>query len=120
MEVEVVSSKEDAEALWIASRQALRTPAPEEVEHRDAATKQADLDKNSRTNVVLAWIVTNMLMIIVCECYRARVRSLLVLIVFIYIVTSDFFTTWASEHFDNAGGGMCSYFTPLLCCDINA
>lgn len=90
MEVEVVSSKEDAEALWIASRQALRTPAPEQVEHRDAATKQADLDKNSRTNVVLAWIGTNMLMIIV--------------------FTSDFFTTWASEHFDNAGG----VFNPYL------
>lgn len=86
MEVEVVSNREDAEALWSASRQALRTPLPEVKEHRDAATKQTDQDRNSRTNVVLAWIGTNMLMIVA--------------------FTSDFFLTWASAHFDNAGGGM--------------
>lgn len=67
LEVEVVSAKEDVEALWQASRQALRTPQPEVVEHRDAATKQNDRDRNSRTNVVLLWIGTNMLMIIICE-----------------------------------------------------
>lgn len=85
MEVEVISKREDAEALWNASRQVLRTPLPEVKEHRDAATKQLDHDRNSRTNVVLAWIGTNMLMVIV--------------------FTSDFFLTWADEHFDNAGGG---------------
>jgi len=58
--VEVVTAKEDIEQLWTASRQFLRTPAPEEKEHRDAATKQTDHDRNSRTNVVLAWTGTNM------------------------------------------------------------
>ena len=60
MEVEVVTAKEDIEQLWKASRNSLRTPAPEEKQHRDAATKQSDHDRNSRTNVVVAWIGTNM------------------------------------------------------------
>jgi chitin synthase len=85
MEVEVVSAREDVEALWAASRQALRAPQPEVKEHRDAATKQLDHDRNSRTNVVLAWIGTNMLMIVV--------------------FTSDFFLAWADEHFTTASGG---------------
>lgn len=85
IEVEVVANREDAETLWAASRQALRTPQVEVKEHRDAATKQNDHDRNSRTNVVLSWIGTNMLMIVV--------------------FTSDFFLTWADDHFDNAGGG---------------
>lgn len=90
MEVEVISKREDAEALWNASRQVLRTPLPEAKEHRDAATKQLDHDRNSRTNVVLAWIGTNVTMIIV--------------------FTSDLFLKWAEEHFDNAGG----VFNPYL------
>jgi len=90
MEVEVVSAPEDVEALWAASRQALRTPQPEVKQHRDAATKQGDHDRNSRTNVVLAWIGTNMLMIVV--------------------FTSDFFLVWATEHFTTASG----VFNPYL------
>ena len=46
--------------MWSASRTALSYKPPEEKEHRDAATKQADHDRNSRTNVVLAWVGTNM------------------------------------------------------------
>lgn len=60
VEVEVPTVKEDIDALWQASRTALRVRAPEEKEHRDAATKQLDHDRNSRTNVVLTWIGTNM------------------------------------------------------------
>lgn len=60
MEVEVPTAREDVEQLWNASKNALRVPAPEEKQHRDAATKQADQDRNSRTNVVLAWVGTNM------------------------------------------------------------
>jgi len=60
LEVEVPTAREDVEQLWVASRAALRLPAPEEKQHRDAATKQADRDRNSRTNVVLAWVGTNM------------------------------------------------------------
>lgn len=60
MEVEIPTAREDVDQLWTASRAALRLPAPEEKQRRDAATKQADHDRNSRTNVVLAWVGTNM------------------------------------------------------------
>lgn len=59
MEVELPTAREDVDQLWSAARSALRTKPPEAKEHRDAATKQADRDKNSRTNVVLAWVGTN-------------------------------------------------------------
>ncbi|KAF8204375.1 glycosyltransferase family 2 protein [Mycena galopus ATCC 62051] len=65
MEVEIVTEREDVDKLWNASRSALRIPPPDQREHRDAATKQTDHDRNSRTNVVLAWVGTNMLMIVV-------------------------------------------------------
>lgn len=60
MEVELPTAREDVDQLWNASRYALSVKPPEEKEHRDAATKQADHDRNSRTNVVLAWVGTNM------------------------------------------------------------
>jgi chitin synthase len=60
LEVEVPTEREDVDRVWKASRQALTVPPPVEKEHRDAATKQADHDRNSRTNVVLAWVGTNM------------------------------------------------------------
>ncbi|EKM48166.1 uncharacterized protein PHACADRAFT_155282 [Phanerochaete carnosa HHB-10118-sp] len=65
MEVELPTEREDVDQVWNASRQALSQRPPEEKEHRDAATKQADRDRNSRTNVVLAWVGTNMFMILV-------------------------------------------------------
>lgn len=60
LEVELPTTREDVDQLWNASRSALSTVPPQEKEHRDAATKQADHDRNSRTNVVLAWVGTNM------------------------------------------------------------
>ncbi|KAF8665496.1 hypothetical protein AX16_000511 [Volvariella volvacea WC 439] len=60
MEVELPTTREDVDQLWMASKNALKIKPPEEKEHRDAATKQADHDRNSRTNVVLAWVGTNM------------------------------------------------------------
>ena len=60
MEVEIPTAREDVDQLWAASRAALKVKAPEAKEHRDAATKQSDHDRNSRTNVVLTWIATNM------------------------------------------------------------
>ena len=60
LEVEVPTAREDVDQVWTASRQALSHKPPAEKEHRDAATKQADHDRNSRTNVVLAWVGTNM------------------------------------------------------------
>ena len=60
MEVELPTAREDVDQLWAAARTSLNHKPPEEKEHRDAATKQADHDRNSRTNVVLAWVGTNM------------------------------------------------------------
>ncbi|KAF8079053.1 chitin synthase 2 [Lyophyllum atratum] len=51
MEVELPTAKEDVEQLWIAAPVML-------------PPKQADHDRNSRTNVVLAWVGSNMLMIV--------------------------------------------------------
>lgn len=78
LEVEVPTNKEDVEALWQASRVALRNKPPPEKEHRDAATKQADHDRNSRTNVVIAWMVSNMFMIL--------------------FFTSEAFNNWVKNH----------------------
>jgi chitin synthase len=91
MEVELPTAREDVDQLWAASRAALRQKAPEEKEHRDASTKQADNDRNSRTNVVLAWVGSNMVMILV--------------------FTSTEFNAWLAQHFSGAGNGT---FNPYL------
>ncbi|KAG8980899.1 Chitin synthase, class 2 [Tulasnella sp. JGI-2019a] len=65
MEVALPTVKEDVDALWAESRSALRNKPPPEKEHRDATTKQNDRDRNTRTNVVLLWVGTNMIMILV-------------------------------------------------------
>ncbi|KAH9929752.1 uncharacterized protein B0H18DRAFT_1117301 [Fomitopsis serialis] len=84
--------QEDVDQLWNASRYALSVKPPEQKEHRDAATKQADHDRNSRTNVVLTWIGTNMVMILV--------------------FTSSAFSDWVDEHVSQ--GGDDSTFNPYL------
>jgi len=91
MEVEVPTAQEDVDQLWSASRAALRKPVLEEKQHRDAATKQADHDRNSRTNVVLAWVGTNMLLIMV--------------------FTSTAFNQWVAGHVNQKGN---SAFNPYL------
>ncbi|KAJ7597358.1 chitin synthase [Mycena floridula] len=91
MEVELPTAREDVDQLWTAARSSLRTKAPEEKEHRDAATKQTDHDKNSRTNVVLSWVGTNMLMIVV--------------------FTSTAFTDWVKNHVESSNN---STFNPYL------
>lgn len=60
MEVEIPTVREDVDQLWAASRSSLKVRPPEVKEHRDAATKQSDHDRSSRTNVVLTWVATNM------------------------------------------------------------
>ena len=60
MEVELPTAREDVDQLWAASRAALKVKPAEEKEHRDAQTKQNDHDRNSRTNVVLTWVGSNM------------------------------------------------------------
>ncbi|KZT30962.1 glycosyltransferase family 2 protein [Neolentinus lepideus HHB14362 ss-1] len=91
MEVELPTAREDVDQLWAASRSALRSKPAEEKEHRDAATKQSDHDRNSRTNVVLAWVGTNMLMILV--------------------FTSEAFLTWVNQHVEKTAD---SSFNPYL------
>ncbi|KAH9949390.1 chitin synthase [Amylocystis lapponica] len=91
MEVELPTAREDVDQLWSAAAGALSVKPPEEKEHRDAATKQADHDRNSRTNVVLVWVGTNMVMILV--------------------FTSNLFTNWVEQHFTSETG---STFNPYL------
>ncbi|KAG2044503.1 chitin synthase [Suillus americanus] len=91
MEVEIPTAREDVDRMWAASRSALKVRAPEEKSHRDAATKQADHDRNSRTNVVLAWVGTNMLMIVA--------------------FTSQAFLNWVNTHIATSQG---SNFNPYL------
>jgi chitin synthase len=80
IEVEIPTAREDVDQLWAASRTALRNKPPEVKEHRDADTKQADHDRNSRTNVVIAWFGSNMFLILV--------------------FTSTVFTDWVAKHVD--------------------
>ncbi|KLO11323.1 glycosyltransferase family 2 protein [Schizopora paradoxa] len=91
IEVEIPTQREDVDSLWTASRNALRYKPVEEKEHRDAATKQADHDRNSRTNVVLTWVGSNMALII--------------------IFTSEAFLDWAQEHVESTSG---TTFNPYL------
>jgi len=91
MEVEIPTAREDVDQLWAASRAALKHKPPEEKQHRDSATKQADHDRNSRTNVVLVWVGSNMVMIV--------------------FFTSSAFSTWVQSHVTIAGG---SAFNPYL------
>lgn len=65
MEVELPTAREDVDHLWAAARASLKVRPPEEKQHRDAATKQEDHDRNSRTNVVLAWVGSNMMLIVI-------------------------------------------------------
>lgn len=94
MEVEVPTAREDVDQLWIASRNALKTPPPDEKEHRDAATKQTDRDRNSRTNVVVTWVGSNMLLIIV--------------------FTSTAFAEWVAKRIDTGGSAFNPYLTFLF------
>lgn len=91
MEIEIPTAREDVDRMWAASRSALKIKAPEEKSHRDAETKQADHDRSSRTNVVLAWVGTNMLMIVV--------------------FTSQAFLNWVNTHIETSQG---SNFNPYL------
>jgi chitin synthase len=94
MEVELPTAREDVDQLWTASRAALKNKPPAQKEHRDAATKQADHDRNSRTNVVIAWIGTNMLMILV--------------------FTSNAFVDFVNSHVQASNGGFNPYLTFLF------
>jgi len=72
MEVELPTVREDVDHIWAAARSALQQKPLKEREHRDAATKQADSDRTSRTNVVLAWLATNRCVSLTSGCYVSR------------------------------------------------
>jgi chitin synthase len=74
----VVQAREDVDSVWAASKAALQNKPREEKQHRDATTMQADHDQISRTNTVLVWVGTNILMILV--------------------FTSQAFNDWTHEH----------------------
>ncbi|KDQ14463.1 glycosyltransferase family 2 protein [Botryobasidium botryosum FD-172 SS1] len=94
LEVEVPTLREDVDSVWQASRSVLRVKPPAEKEHRDAATKQNDHDRNSRTNTVLAWLGTNMAMIV--------------------LFTSSLFTDFVAAHFSTQGGAFNPYLSALF------
>ncbi|KAI0360959.1 chitin synthase 2 [Trametes cingulata] len=97
LEVELPTAREDVDQMWSASRTALSYKPPEQKEHRDAATKQADHDRNSRTNVVLAWVGTNIFMILV--------------------FTSTAFTNWVKSHVTTTSDATFNpYLTFLFIC----
>lgn len=91
MAVNLPTQQEDVDALWTASKNSLKYPPPPQKESRDAATKQADRDRNSRTNVVLAWVGTNMVMIT--------------------LFTSSAFLSWINQNVSSTQG---SQFNPYL------
>lgn len=110
MEVELPTAREDVDQLWVASKNSLRTVPPVQKEHRDAATKQADHDRNSRTNVVLAWVGTNMYVPIdalfnLADVFWTPFRFM------ILFFTSQVFTDWVAKHVQGSDDGT---FNPYL------
>ncbi|KAK8854660.1 hypothetical protein IAR55_003399 [Kwoniella newhampshirensis] len=81
-EVALPTKQEDVEALWQQARQELRVPVKEKVEKRDATTKRADDDRRFRTNIVLLFLGSNMVVIL--------------------LFTSSAFTNWVNSHFTSA------------------
>ncbi|AAW44688.1 hypothetical protein CNBG2250 [Cryptococcus deneoformans B-3501A] len=90
-EVALPTKQEDVEALWQQARQELRVPVKEKTEKRSPETKRADEDRNFRTNVVLLFLGSNMLVIL--------------------LFTSSTFTNWVNSHFVDATS---STFNPYL------
>lgn len=109
MEVELPTAREDVDQLWAAARSSLKIKPPEEKEKRDAATKQADHDRNSRTNVVLAWVGSNMYVDLDSLFLVVRLTCFFRLMIVVF--TSKAFTDWAATHVQREGD---SPFNPYL------
>lgn len=115
MEVEIPTAREDVDQLWSAARSSLRQKPAEEKEHRDAATKQADHDRNSRTNVVLAWVGSNMYVDMFRFCFsRGGSDTILFDRVMIVVFTSTAFTEWVADNFETEGGAFNPYLSFLF------
>ena len=108
MEVELPTAREDVDQLWAAARSALKVKPTEQKEHRDAATKQADHDRNSRTNVVLAWVGSNMSEPLSFVYFKNTDHNGRVLIV---VFTSNAFLDWVNSHIKGLGQ---TRFNPYL------
>ncbi|BEJ10899.1 hypothetical protein CspHIS471_0103210 [Cutaneotrichosporon sp. HIS471] len=91
LEVALPTRQEDVEALWQQARAEIRIPPKEVKEKRDATTKRSDSDRNFRTNVVLLFLGSNMIIIL--------------------LFTSSAFTGWISQHFAETTSGA---FNPYL------
>jgi len=64
VEVEVPTVPEDVNQLWLAMRKDLSVKPQEVKQKRDAAQKTADHYANYRTNVVLAYVLTNVFFVL--------------------------------------------------------
>lgn len=64
VEVDIPSKDEDIDNEYDRALKILAKPRPEEKQKRDASTKQEDYYKSFRTRVVLAWLITNLALII--------------------------------------------------------
>jgi chitin synthase len=64
VEVDVPSKDEDIDHEYDRVLKILAKPRPEEKQKRDASTKQEDYYKSFRTRVVLAWLISNLALII--------------------------------------------------------
>jgi chitin synthase len=64
VEVDVPSKDEDIDHEYDRVLKILAKPRPQEKQKRDASTKQEDYYKSFRTRVVLAWLISNLALII--------------------------------------------------------
>ena len=64
VEVDIPTKDEDIDQEYDRVLKILQKPRPEEKQKRDASTKQEDYYKSFRTRVVLAWLISNLALII--------------------------------------------------------
>lgn len=88
-EVALPTRQDDVEALWQQARSEVRVPEKQIKEKRSAETKRSDSDRNFRTNVVLLFLGSNMVVIM--------------------LFTSTVFTGWLNQRFQSE-----SAFNPYL------
>lgn len=64
-EIDLPTEQKDINAAYEEACIELQRKVEEPVQHRDAQTKQEDYYKSFRTRVVLAWIISNLILIVV-------------------------------------------------------
>jgi chitin synthase len=80
VEVDLPTAPKDIDSLWVACRKDLSVPEKEVKVKRDSATKQKDHMANFRTNVMLAYLGSNMALVL--------------------FFTSQFFLRWIRKSLD--------------------